>query len=155
VVLCWRGLKSLGSSYGWTRWTQRFMWFMLLECNTLRPQERWVLYCCVVARVYVELARSECEDSNACPAFYSMRALQSHWDQSLTGGPGLVASLHENTLLARSSKWYLQRRGEYPILLSRHVAPMHNRALCCCVAQHSSGSTTLYCSVTRHCRDTQ
>jgi hypothetical protein len=67
------GLGRLGSNYGWTRWTQIFTWFGSPDRNTVRSRERWVLYCCVFAQVWVELTQKESEDSNVCPAFYSTR----------------------------------------------------------------------------------
>jgi hypothetical protein len=37
------GFAFLVASYGWTRWTQRFLWFRPSERNTLRLWENWIV----------------------------------------------------------------------------------------------------------------
>jgi hypothetical protein len=89
---CYRGFGLLVTSYGWTQWTQRFIWFGQPERNTLRPQKNWV--------VLLEHALPEpaffvrpC-DVMPARAFYISRSDNYIETRGPTGGPDVVETLY-------------------------------------------------------------
>jgi hypothetical protein len=63
--------------------------------------QRGVLYCYMFAQVWVELAQKSLRILTSAQPFIAQRHDSYIMIQGLTGGPGVVESLHDRALLAR------------------------------------------------------
>jgi hypothetical protein len=114
----------LVTSYVWTQWIRRFMWFEPSEHNTLRPRENWV--------VLLKSAMSEPAYLSA-PVKWRLSEPFISQVRTVTLRPRtrqviprwLKPYTTYMIIMARSSKWCLARRQQRRVVLSYRSAALN------------------------------
>jgi hypothetical protein len=146
----------LVTSYGWTQWTWRFMWFEPPKRNTLRPRENWVVLLKPVlskpaflsAPVEWHLPKPFIAQGWAVTMSPEARQVALRWLKPYTAA---------GVLMARSSKWCLVWRQQCGAILSYHSAVLSMACPVepsCRVISHYSHIQEWPAGPTLHCRDT-